>query len=186
MKPGGGAMTNGSDSDVIELRLNDAAQLFNNLDPYPFRERDLAADAEEFIVSWAQDLPKHNPLAIRVHLPSADAGVNQDADLQQAIQSWFHARAEGEARAMTSLFRDGRIAFLIGFAALGLCMTLSWAATKNYDHPFSRLVSESLVIVGWVVLWRPAEIFLYDWTPIWRRKRLFRRLADARVTVQRG
>lgn len=37
------------DSQQIELRLRELAQLFNSLDPSPFIERDLDSDAEEFI-----------------------------------------------------------------------------------------------------------------------------------------
>ncbi|MDP3318492.1 MAG: hypothetical protein Q8S58_05130, partial [Bosea sp. (in: a-proteobacteria)] len=52
------------------------------------------------------------------------------------------------------------------------------------DGPFARIVQESLVIIGWVVIWRPAEMFLYDWLPLLRRRRLYQRLAEARVTVK--
>ena len=38
--------------EVIELRVNEIAQLFHTLDPFPFRERDLDREAEEFIVGW--------------------------------------------------------------------------------------------------------------------------------------
>jgi hypothetical protein len=34
-----------------------------------------------------------------------------------------------------------------------------------------------------VALWRPAEIFLYEWLPIARRRALLARLARAEVTV---
>jgi hypothetical protein len=40
---------------LIEIRVEKLAQLFHGLDPYPFREKDLDKDAEEFIVSWARD-----------------------------------------------------------------------------------------------------------------------------------
>jgi hypothetical protein len=52
-------------------------------------------------------------------------------------------------------------------------------------HPkrAGALVPESLVIVGWVVLWRPVEMCLYDWLPVVRRRRLYRRLAESQVTV---
>jgi len=179
-------MENTGDKDAIALRLTDSAQLFNTLDPFPFRERDLAPDAEQYILDWAQDLPKNQPVHIIVHLQSDNLDSHRDSDLQQAINGWFRSREAGEARDMKTLFRDGRIALLVGFAMLSLLMLLSWAVAQNYDNPFARVISESLVIIGWVVLWRPAEMFLYDWTPILRRKRLFHRLAGARVTVRRA
>jgi hypothetical protein len=46
------------------------------------------------------------------------------------------------------------------------------------------LIAESLIILGWVVNWRPLEIFLYEWRPIRRDANLFRRLATARIKVQ--
>ena len=41
--------------NLIEIRVNDIAQLFHTLDPFPFRERDLADEAEDYIVSWARE-----------------------------------------------------------------------------------------------------------------------------------
>ncbi|MFY9754445.1 MAG: hypothetical protein WAK37_00730, partial [Pseudolabrys sp.] len=44
-------------------------------------------------------------------------------------------------------------------------------------------MQESVVIVGWVVIWRPIEIFLYDWIPLVRRCKLYRRLAASKVNA---
>ena len=40
---------------IISLKLREMSQLFNSMDPSPFIEKDLDDDAEEFIVSWAQE-----------------------------------------------------------------------------------------------------------------------------------
>lgn len=40
---------------VVEVRVEEVIQLFDTLDPFPFRERDLDKDAEDYIVSWARD-----------------------------------------------------------------------------------------------------------------------------------
>lgn len=45
------------DGRVIEIRVTELRQLFNAIDPSPFRRRDLDPRAEEFIVAWATDLP---------------------------------------------------------------------------------------------------------------------------------
>ena len=58
---------------VIEVRVQEIAQLFNSLDPSPFRERDLDDDAEDFIVTWAQELPRNDRLQIIVHIPRKQA-----------------------------------------------------------------------------------------------------------------
>lgn len=168
---------------TIELTLREGAQLFNTLDPFPFRERDLSADAERYIVEWAQELPKQQPIEIVIRLQSLEAGHPPDPDLAAAVTGWFADRARAETNALRELFRDGRLAFAIGFVVLALCLFLSWVLTQRMEGPFARVFQESLIIIGWVVIWRPAEMFLYDWLPLLRRRRLFQRLADARVTV---
>lgn len=173
-----------SSPDVIELRLRDSAQLFNTLDPFPFRERDLATEAVEYIVDWAQDLPKDKPIRIVVHLQSRgrEQGAAPD-DIARAIAACFADKAKTEAKALRQHFKDTRRAFLIGIPLLAVCLFAAWQLSLKADGAVGRLVSESLIIVGWVVLWRPAEMCLYDWLPMVRRKKLYRRLAEAVVTV---
>jgi hypothetical protein len=56
------------------------------------------------------------------------------------------------------------------------------------EGPAATIVRESLLIGGWVAMWRPMEIFLYDWWPIRNQRRVFERLAlagvDVRLSVQ--
>jgi len=59
-------MTTGNTEDLIELRVDEIAQLFHTQVPIPFRERDLAREAEEFIVGWARELPAQLPVAADV------------------------------------------------------------------------------------------------------------------------
>jgi hypothetical protein len=169
----------------IELTLRDGAQLFNTLDPFPFREKDLSADAERFIVEWAQELPKDQPIEILIDLPPGGTD-NTAQDLAAAIAGWFAARARSETRAMRALFRDARLAFAIGVAVLAGCLFVAWRLSEVSLGPFGRVLQESFVIVGWVVIWRPAEMVLYDWLPMVRRRTLYRRLAAARVVVTRS
>jgi len=50
-------------------------------------------------------------------------------------------------------------------------------------YNYGRFLHESIVIGAWVALWRPMEIFLYDWWPILGAARLYDRLSAMRVQV---
>ena len=63
----------------IEVYVGQLKQLFNAMDPSPFREKDLAPNAEEFIVSWAREAHPDAQLALVVHLDRS-AGVPEEAD----------------------------------------------------------------------------------------------------------
>ena len=49
---------------------------------------------------------------------------------------------------------------------------------------FAQMAEQGLFILGWVALWRPLEIFLYDWWPLARRIRLLERLSAATVEIR--
>ena len=72
---------------------------------------------------------------------------------------------------------------VIGLTFLLACMLLRQFA-GSIDQPTLReVLKEGLVILGWVAMWRPLQIFLYDWWPIRHHARLYQRLADMPVRI---
>jgi hypothetical protein len=171
--------------NAIELRVQEIAQLFHTLDPFPFRERDLDASVEDFIVGWARELQPKEPLRIVVHLPNAEATVKRAAELEEAFHHYFTYRAEVLDREFKELMRVCRLSLMVGLTILATCLVVSHLGSVYLaGTQFDTLVEESFLILGWVANWRPLEIFLYDWWPLARRRRLYRRLAAAEVGVK--
>lgn len=172
------------DPAVIELRLNRAAQVFHTLDPSPFREGDLDSVAENYILAQARALPGAVPLAIRISLPGAELTSAAAMEIPDAVQQHFARRVETERRALAELFREGRAALVIGVAFLALALLAAVQAPLLLgEGRVATLLSESLIIIGWVALWHPAQIFLYGWLPGRRNIVIFRRLSQAAVTL---
>ena len=161
----------------LPLHLARLEQLFDSLDPTPFRERDLDPRAEEYIVGWAREQRPGRKLTLRVHL---DTGVPGSTTLvQEAVARHFRTCAEATRRDLRQLLRNGRLALAIGVAIVAATMVAAdFTSRLRYG-----ILSEGLVIGGWVAMWRPLEIFLYDWWPIRREARLYDRLAEMSVTV---
>lgn len=169
--------------EVIEVRLLELKQLFNSFDPSPFRERDLNSDAADFIVGWARETPRDKRFALRVHLEQL-IGPEAPEVLGIAVREYFKSRAAGCRLQLRQLFRVGRISLIIGVLFLGGCLILSDLTEEMFrGWRFARLVQESLVIGGWVAMWRPLEIFLYEWWPIRSEARLNERLSIMPVEI---
>lgn len=168
----------------IELNLSRLAQLFNSLDPSPFHERDLDQDAEDFIISSAEEIGRERPLRLVIHLPADQVPQGSAHDLGEAIHNYFEYRAAHEARRLRILFRDGRIALVIGLAFLLACTLLRELVNSFGHESISDPLGEGLLILGWVAMWRPLEIFLYEWVPIRRRCRVLAKLAKMPVVVR--
>jgi hypothetical protein len=175
-------MATGNEPTAIEVRVENVSQLFNTLDPFPFAERDLDKDAEEYIIGWARELPRDHPISIIIHVPSGELSKHDANSLIGALNRFFDYRAGATVRDLHELFRIGRTAILIGLVVLALCLTGARLTGRSFSEaPFGRFLQESLIILGWVANWKPIEIFLYDWWPIVRRRNLYRRLAAATV-----
>ena len=154
-------------ANAVELRVEKIAQLFHSLDPFPFREKDLDNDVEEFIVGWARQLPPDKPLGIVIHLPETEASTSEAHELGAAFAQYFDCRARVIALDLNELFRVGRPAMAIGLTALSFS---SQAKQQSTLHRV-RVIEESLLVFGWAANWRPIEIFLYDWWPLVRRRK---------------
>jgi hypothetical protein len=179
------ASIDASGAGRIELKLRTVAQLFNTLDPSPFRERDLAKEAEDYIVDYAEDVPKGVPIDIVLHLPAREYSQSTSSEIASAIKDYFGLRSHETTREMEELFRTGRFSLLVGLIVLSVCLTLGLFLAQTFQKgPFPDIFREGFLILGWVAIWRPSEIFLYAWPPLLRRRRLFQRLMQARVTVE--
>jgi hypothetical protein len=172
-------------SAVIEVRVAELRQLFNSIDPSPFRERDLDPRAETFIVDWARELPRTAPLALRVHLEQACGPDDEPAMLADAVHEYFAQRASDSRRRLRELSHRGRISLAIALVFLGAAMAVSDVIAGLTGSRFAAVVSEGLIIGGWVAMWRPLEVFLYDWWPVSADVRLFERLSGMPVDIDR-
>ena len=180
--PAGGTAT-----APIRVRVRTLSQLFNSMDPSPFRERDLDPQAETFIVDWARELiarrGAHRPLTIRIELTGEEVPDDGLALVRDALATFFSRAAQHERARLRRLLRDGRLSLAIGLGFLAACVSLSATVSSAATGTPALLASEGLLIGGWVAMWRPMEIFLYDWWPLARELRLYRRLAGARVEL---
>jgi len=169
---------------VIRLRIRHLSQMFNSLDPDPFIERDLDDDAVALITSWAREIPRNLRLRLIVEITEP----NQPADSQEAIASavrfYFDQAARLSRNEFRELMRRGRIALLIGLTVLAAAVTTSNLMKLYLSGTIYELIEQTVLIGGWVAMWGPMEIFLYDWWPL-RRKRLdLERLRDMDVEVK--
>jgi len=170
---------------VIEVHVGELKRLFNSIDPSPFHSKDLDPDAEDFIVGWAKELPRDGALALVVDLDREAGLPDEAAVLRDAVQEFFRQRGEAYRRRLRELFRRGRTSLLIGLTVLAAATALGdFLATLMKTTRIGEIVRESLTIGGWVSMWRPLEVFLYDWWPIRNEARLSDRLAAMPVRIR--
>jgi hypothetical protein len=174
--------TDGRTSRTIELEVRETKQLFNSMDPSPFREKDLDSDAEEFIESWAQEFPADTALTLRVHLDEWPA-EDPTGLIRDAVHNYFAYRARQDDLEFRRLMQQGRTSLIIGLVFLAACLLVIKTLAGSSTDTWAGVLRESLTIAGWVAMWRPMQIYLYDWWPVRRRARIHRKLSLMPVEV---
>jgi len=167
---------------IISLKLRDKNQLFNSMDPSPFIEKDLDDDAEEFIVSWAQEFSPNAPIKLRIYLDQSSAEDSKEL-IRTAVHNHFAHRAKITDLEFNRLLKQGRTSLVIGLVFLAACLLLSKILLGNKSGTWAAVVRESLTIAGWVAMWRPMQIYLYDWWPLLRRSRIYAKLSHMPVEI---
>ena len=126
----------------IEVHVAELKQLFNEMDPAPFREKDLDPNAEAFIVDWSRELPSNAPLCLIVHLDRPAGTAEEPAVLREAIHEFFRQRAEVTRRKLRQLLRQGRTSLLIGLAFLTVSVLVG-------DFVNNMLVDRGFELAAW-------------------------------------
>jgi hypothetical protein len=168
---------------LIEITLRELKQLFNTLDPAPFHEKDLDPAAEEYIVSAVREIGSQ-PSRLVLQLPQGTTD-DEACGAVGAIRNYFADRTRHAREQLRLLFVRGVISLLIGLAFLAICLSVRELLLAT-ARPGDAIASEGLLILGWVAMWKPVEIFLYDWWPDLDKLRLFERIAHMQIETQAG
>ena len=168
----------------VEVRVRELDQLFDSLDPSPFYEKDLDRNAEEYIVASVKELPAGTPTALVVHLDQPAGAADEARLLGDAIRVHFARRSQLLRWELRRLLRRGWISLCIGLAVLAASVIGGEALTQSAGgRHLPRVFAAGLHIGGWVAMWHPIEIFLYQWWPLLGERRIYDRLSQMPVEI---
>lgn len=172
------------DTTLVEIRLREVRQLFNTLDPAAFHEQDLDPAAERYLTDACREAGLRRKLRLVVHLPAAEAASAAARTLPDAVHHYFAYREAQLGTDLRQLLRTGFASLAIGLLFLVTCLTVRRALSGGRLVTDPAVVGEGLLILGWVAMWRPTELLLYDWWPLTRHRRLLARLARVPVEIR--
>lgn len=168
----------------IDIEVKHSRQLFDGRDPAPFRERDLDEDVVDYLVAAAQEIPRTKPLKIVVTISEDPEPHLAPGAIADAVREHFiHERGQ-IGRRLGEHVRRGRMFLSIGLAMLVVFLTLAGLTASLPAGPLRDILREGLVITGWVAMWRPLEVLLYDWWPLVDERRQVNRMLEATVSIR--
>lgn len=169
---------------LVEIDLDRVDELFNTFDPAPFIRKDLDDDAERYLVAAFLEFPIKAPVKVVVYLPAGELDTPAARELPDGLRNYFEYQAKVTKSQLQQLLRQGRLSLVIGLAFLFICLTARNAILATGSSPAIEILTEGLLIIGWVAMWRPLDIVLYEWWPLLRRVRVMRKIARTPVEVR--
>jgi len=105
-------------------------------------------------------------------------------ELERAIHNHFAYKSTVANRDLTQKLLRGRISLVIALLFLATCLSVRYALAASFeDTVWTGLLREGLLIIGWVAMWEPVNIFLYGWWPLVRERRIFEKVRMMEVEV---
>ena len=166
-------------SATVSIHVRDQAQLFNSLDPSPFWDRDLDRDAATYIEEEFTEKRHAEAWHLHVHVQEGEVLAEH---LQQAVSSYYSRLAGTARRELHEHVKLGQLALLGGVLIFLFSMGLRQILQNMASLP--HILDEGLIILAWLALWRPTDVLVYEWVPIYRKRRLYERLAEIRVAIR--
>jgi hypothetical protein len=167
----------------IDLNVRTSRQLFDNRDPAPFHDRDLDDDAVAYVLSSAEEIPRTQPLSIVVTISDEPEPRLAPDVITEAVRRHFTHEGEQIERRLREHVRRGQMTLAVGLAVLVVFLSLAELTSSLAAGPLREILREGLVITGWVAMWRPLEVLLYDWWPLIDERRQVRRILEAPISV---
>jgi hypothetical protein len=180
-------------TETIALPLHELRDLFTAPEADPIAEAsdldaldDLYESGMDYLVSHLRGnrLAKPGLLVLRL-APQAVQAVTA-ATARRAIDRYCCHKILETKRTLNELLWTGLKALQVGVLFLASCLGLAAALVRTDAAPgsFGDMLTQGLTIIGWVSMWRPVEIFLYEWWPLWRDVRIYDYILRMEIAIQ--
>lgn len=169
--------------NIIEIHVKEVSQLFDSRDPAPFHERDLDSSFATYLIASAEEhSTRSKPFRIQIDIDEPHATLHEEK-IVTAIQSYFTYQIDLKRLEFTRTLRMARLFLVIGFATLLLCLFIARVLRVIESDFIQTTLREGVIIFGWVSLWKPLELFLFDWYPIYDQIRLYKKISTSPMSV---
>jgi hypothetical protein len=165
----------------VDVKAPNIEHLFDRRDAAPFRERDLDPALAEYLQDASEDLQGQRfRLVFWLEQPCLHG------EIEGAVRAHFEYVLERIRRQRRQHRRTGQVALFVGIFLIGALLSFAQLLPTLLPGALGAALREGLVILSWIVMWRPVEILIYDWIPARHERRIVARLLEAPAEVRIG
>jgi hypothetical protein len=172
-------------SHDIRLELSDLRELFVAPELDPLAGQPFANSGIDRILSVSRARPNW-PVRATLVLPAAARADDLELRTRAALEQYCDSRLTQIGHDATSLRHEGFATLWRGVLFLACCMLAARLVGEPRFLPdiVGRFLNEGFIIAGWVALWYPLDVLLYQRWPLWRERRLYQRVRDMTLVFE--
>jgi hypothetical protein len=169
----------------LKLELRSLDELFDDPGFDPLGGRVEEASGLDRLANEVRPL-RRAPVSTRIVLPASERAPDLEARCRKALQAVLDRRIQRNRNDARSLRHEGYATLWRGLVFLAVCLLGSRLMGEIDLLPgfVERFIDEGLVIAGWVALWYPLDVLLYQRWPLARERRLYESLRDMRFEFE--
>jgi hypothetical protein len=168
---------------VLTVELGSAEELFFAPSPDPtWRRFDTDAGIDR-LARQLEAMPRSARVGASVLLRLPD----EPPGLREGFDRYCKSVIERLKQQVVIRKREGRKALIVALCILAVAMTISvYFRSAPIPWYLQTILGEGFMIGGWVALWRPIDLLLYDNWPDRERIAIWQGLAAAPIRIQRS
>ena len=162
---------------IIKIHTKKIEDLYEDYDQKSsFIKKDLKEKLEEYLFESVDEI-ENAPFILQFHFEDS-ISIDSSKRLQSSINEYFSYLQFLEKKSMKESLKNSIIFFIIGFFLVALSFMLS-----EEENLAIKIVSEGIMIGGWVALWEALAIVLVNWLPLNKNLKIYKKIANSKVEI---
>ena len=170
----------------ITLHLKDIRDLFVEPDPDPFDPHPQYISGLEYVAQVAlRAADQRKGARLAIYLPPDQVASGLDAKVKQAVERYCDHQIELNRAELAGERWKGFKALQTGIVVLVIALAVSTFFRNLAILPefLREVLGEGFLIAGWVSLWFPAEVLLYEWWPNWWQMNTYKTISRMPIEI---
>lgn len=166
---------------MVEIALDQYADIFNQWDPTPFKRREIDPDLQLYLEGSSDEIPSKYPIELCFIVPPDKKDQSMEEEIRQGLRNSFIFKLYLIKKQLKKNNTQAFACIILGFGFLWIATLLS----RRFEPlVLPTLLTDGLIIGGWVFLWEAVSLFFFTNRELYERYSTYKRLQTAPVIFQ--
>ena len=163
---------------IIKISTNKFENLYDNFDmSSSFLKKDLSQQLVDYIIESVNEI-SNEKFIIKFYFKE-DIEQKDIIHIEKSIDSYFTYLEELEKKKMREQIKNSLIFMILGV----FFISLSILNETNQELTY-RVISEGLMVAGWVSMWEAMATILIKWLPLSKKLKLFEKIVNSKIEFE--